>query len=86
MSAIALVLSVIGGIVMLVAGVMLLIKAFQQSVLWGLGCLFLGPVSLIFVIMYWQDTKKVFLYQLAGLAVMVVGLALGGAAASMSAN
>lgn len=86
MSAVALGLSGIGGIVMLVAGVLLLVKAFQTSVLWGLGYIFVPFVSLIFVIMYWQETKKPFLYLLAGSAVMVVGLVLGMPMHQMAAN
>jgi len=84
MGAIGLVLSVIGGIAVLVFGVILLVKAFQTSVLWGLGYIFVPFVSLIFVIMHWQETKKPFLYLLAGSAIMVVGLVLGMPAAEMT--
>lgn len=84
MGAIGLVLAGIGGIVMLVFGVILLVKAFQTSVLWGLGYVFVPFVSLVFVIMHWQETKKPFLYLLAGSAVMVVGLVLGMPAAEMA--
>lgn len=80
MSAVALGLAAIGGIVMLIAGLLLLVKAFQTSVLWGLGYIFVPFVSLVFVIMHWQETKKPFLYLLAGSAVMVVGLVLGAPA------
>jgi hypothetical protein len=84
MSAIGLVLAGIGGIVMLVFGVILLVKAFQTSVLWGLGYVFVPFVSLIFVVLHWQETKKPFLYLLAGSAIMVVGLVLGMPAAEMA--
>jgi hypothetical protein len=84
MSVIGLVLAGIGGIAVLVFGVILLVKAFQTSVLWGLGYIFVPFVSLIFVIMYWQETKKPFLYLLAGSAVMAVGLALGASTAAMT--
>ncbi len=84
MSAIGLVLAGIGGIAMMVFGVILLVKAFQTSVLWGLGYLFVPFVSLVFVVMYWQETKKPFLYLLAGSAIMVVGLVLGMPAAELT--
>jgi hypothetical protein len=84
MGAIGLVLSVIGGIAVLVFGVILLVKAFQTSVLWGLGYIFVPFVSLIFVILHWQETKKPFLYLLAGSAIMVVGLVLGMPAGEMA--
>ncbi len=78
MEAIGLVLLIAGGLVMGIAGIVLLTKAFQTSTLWGLGYLFVPFVSLIFVVMYWNDTKKPFLYMLGGLAVFIVGIALGG--------
>jgi hypothetical protein len=78
MEAIGMVLLIVGVVVMGITGIVLLIKAFQTSVLWGLGYLFVPFVSLIFVVMYWNDTKKPFLYMLAGLAVFVLGMVLGG--------
>lgn len=86
MSAVALALLAVGGIVVLVAGVMLLVKAFQTSVLWGLGYIFVPFVSLIFVILYWQETKKPFLYLLGGAALLLVGVVLGQPTAAMTAN
>ena len=69
---------------MMVFGVILLVKAFQTSILWGLGYLFVPFLSLVFVVMHWQETKKPFLYLLAGSAVMVVGLVLGMPAAELT--
>ncbi len=78
MEAIGLVLLIAGGLVMGITGIVLLTKAFQTSIMWGLGYLFVPFVSLIFVCMYWNDTKKPFLYMLGGVAVLIVGVALGG--------
>jgi len=78
MEAIGLVLLIVGGLAMLVTGFMLLAKAFQTSVWWGLGYIFVPFVSLIFVAMYWSETKKPFLYMLVGLVVFMVGVAIGG--------
>jgi hypothetical protein len=78
MEAVSLLLLVLGVLVMGIAGIVLLTQAFQQSILWGLGYLLVPFVALIFVAMYWHDTKKPFLYLLGGLAVFIVGIALGG--------
>ena len=78
MEAIGLVLLIAGGLVMAVTGIVLLTKAFQTSILWGLGYIFVPFVSLIFVAMYWNDTKKPFLYMLGGVALLIVGIAIGG--------
>ena len=85
MEMVGMLLMAVGGIVMLVFGIMVLIKAFQTSVLWGLGSLFIPFVILIFVIKNWDDTKKPFLYYLGGLVLLIVGGVVGGmgGAASM---
>jgi len=56
----------LGGLISLIGGIWLLVVAFKQSVWWGLGSLFIGPVALVFVILHWQDSKKPFLISLAG--------------------
>jgi len=81
MSTVAMGLFAIGMVTMIGAGLVLLVKAFQTSVLWGLGYIFVPFVSLIFVILHWQDTKKPFLYLLAGAVVFAIGAALGGTGA-----
>lgn len=72
------VILVIGAIIALVGGFMLLIEAFRESVLWGIGSLLFNPVSLIFLILHWDVAKKPFFIQLGGLAIAFVGVALGG--------
>ena len=37
-----------------------LIAAFKNSILWGLGCLLLYPVSIIFLILNWSEAKNPF--------------------------
>ncbi|HEV8700984.1 MAG TPA: hypothetical protein VGV60_06905 [Candidatus Polarisedimenticolia bacterium] len=71
------VLLLLGGVLMLVGGVMLIINAFKVSVVWGLGVLFLAPVGLVFLVKNWQENKKSFFIQVAGLALVVVGVVLG---------
>lgn len=68
----------VGGIVMLVGGIWILVKAFQESIVWGLASLFIPIVALVFVVTHWQDAGKPFLIYLAGLAVYMVGV-FGGA-------
>jgi hypothetical protein len=63
----------LGVIIAAVGGIWLLVVAFQKSVWWGLGSLLVPMVSLVFVILNWQDSKKPFLIQLAGLALGSVG-------------
>jgi hypothetical protein len=66
-----------GVVVMAIAGVVLLIKAFEQSISRGLAYALVPFVSLIFVALYWHDTKKPFFYLLGGFAALAVGIMLG---------
>lgn len=56
----------------LVGGIMMLIEAFRESILWGIACLLLPVVSLFFLIVHWNVAKKGFFVQLIGLAVLVL--------------
>jgi hypothetical protein len=59
---------------MLVGAVWFLIAAFQESILWGLGVLFIPLVSLAFLIVEWPAAKRPFLWQLAGFAFVIAGV------------
>ena len=69
-------LIVVGWIIGAVGGIWILVKAFQESIWWGLGSLFVPIVGLIFVLTHWQEAGKPFLIQLGGSALMVVGYLL----------
>jgi hypothetical protein len=71
------ILMVLGLIVALVGWIWLLIEAFKENVLWGLGCFFFSPVSLFFAILNWDVAKKPCLINLAGTAITLIGAFLG---------
>ena len=60
-----------GLVVFVIGGLGTLIASFKTSFLWGLGCLLLAPVSLIFLIVHWDVAKNPFFLQLFGLAIML---------------
>ena len=66
----------IGAIIAFVFGIILLVKAFQQSILWGLGYIFVPFVSIIFIAMHWEETKSPFLKGLLCIPFYVVGFML----------
>jgi hypothetical protein len=72
----------LGGLIALVGAIWLLVVAFKKSVWWGLGSLLIPFVSLVFVILNWQDSKSPFFTQIVGVALSVIGVwQLGGMAA-----
>ena len=70
------ILIAIGLIIALAYGIILLIKAFQTHILWGLGSLFVPFVSLVFVIMHWDVAKKPFLMGLISIPFYIAGTAM----------
>jgi hypothetical protein len=63
----------LGLFVFVVGGIGTLIVAFKASVWWGLGCLFIAPVSLLFLIMNWGVAKNPFFLQVFGIGIMLLG-------------
>ena len=57
-----------------IGAIWFLIRAFQQSIWWGLSIFFCGIPSLFFLIVHWARAKDPFFLQLVGIAVMLVAL------------
>jgi len=70
-------LAYIGFGIAIIGGLGLLIAAFKESVMWGLGCLLFSPVSLIFLLLHWSEAKNPFFLQLAGVGLMFMAVYLG---------
>ena len=77
------VFTIIGFIMVCVGGVMYLIAAFRESVMWGLGVLFLPIVPLVFLFMHWDRAKTAFFVQLLGI-LLVFGGAWSGLSSDMA--
>lgn len=67
------ILIVLGMIVSIFGGIWLLIEAFKTNIWWGLGCLFISFISLVFIIMHFDVAKKPFFISLAGTVIMIIG-------------
>ena len=67
---------IIGVIISVIYGIILLIRAFEAGILWGLGYIFIPFVSLIFVIVHWEEAKSPFLKGLLAIPFLIVGLSL----------
>ena len=76
MEIIGMILLGLGSLIAIWYGIILLIKAFQTSILWGLGYLLVPFVALIFVIVHWDVAKKPFLMSLLAIPLIAVGVTL----------
>ena len=63
----------LGLFVFIIGGIGTLIAAFKTSILWGLGCLLIAPVSLLFLVTHWGVAKNPFFLQLIGVSTMLLG-------------
>jgi hypothetical protein len=67
----------VGYLAALVGGIWMVVNAFKTSIGWGLGTLFLWlPVGLIFLVKNWQQNRKPFFIQLAGIGMVIVAFVI----------
>jgi uncharacterized membrane protein len=62
--------SIIGLGIFIIGGIAFLIAAFRTSVIWGLGCILVAPVQIIYLFLHWDEAKKPFCIQLVGGAIL----------------
>ncbi len=60
------ILLIIGLIITILSACILLFKAFNTSIFWGLAYLFIPFASLLFIAVYWHKTYVAFLMSLLG--------------------
>jgi hypothetical protein len=66
------VLGFLGFGIAFIGAVLFVISAFRVSILWGLGCLLLPIVTLIFLVLHWQESKNSFFLVMAGFTLMFI--------------
>ena len=69
----AVIITVVGALLVLGNGILIIIDAFRTSVVWGLLCLFLPPVQIVFIVIYWNDEKRRILWTAIGYVLLVLG-------------
>jgi hypothetical protein len=69
-------LTMAGGIALVIGAIWLVVVTFQNGILWGLASLFIPFVSLIFVMGHWTESKTPFLLQVAGVVLIVIGIVM----------
>jgi len=65
-----------GMLLMLFGGVLFILSAFREGILWGLGVIFIPFVALVYLILDWPIAKKPFFIWLYGIAFVLAGVFL----------
>ncbi len=71
------ILSPLGILIIIIGGIGFLIAAFRSSILWGLFCILIAPVSIIYLVLHWSEAKNPFFLQLLGVAVLLIAGSMG---------
>lgn len=58
--------------IFVLGGIAFLVAAFRTSIMWGLGCIFIAPVQIIYLFAHWDDAKNPFLIQVIGGVIMLI--------------
>jgi len=66
----------VGLAICFVSYIWVLVIAFKKDILWGIGCLFISVLTLVFLILNWDTCKKAFLTFMVGLFIFLVGMLL----------
>lgn len=66
-----------GVVLFIVGGALLVIEAFNESVVWGVLCIVFNPIAIIFCGMHWREAKYPFAIQISGLLISLCGLLVG---------
>ncbi|MEM1041460.1 MAG: hypothetical protein AAGI91_02420 [Bacteroidota bacterium] len=67
----------IAGTLALAAGLLhMLVRAFEESTLWGVACLLGGPLIFVFAFLHWHTAKAGLISFAAGIGVLLIGGAL----------
>jgi len=72
----------LGLLVALAGAIWFYVVAFKTNIWWGIGCLLLSPVSLVFLIMNWKAAWRPWLISVAGAGLVFFGVMLMGYSAS----
>lgn len=67
----------LGALILLAGAIWFLIVTFQEGILWGLGCLFIAPAELLFLVIFWDKSWRPFVIEVVGLALIGVGVLIG---------
>jgi FtsH-binding integral membrane protein len=78
MEMLGMILLVIGLLISAVGSIWLLIEAFQESILWGLGCVLVPFIPLIFLVMHWSKCAKPTMVMFAVTVLAIIGVVLVG--------
>nr|WP_319548742.1 excalibur calcium-binding domain-containing protein [Desulfogranum marinum] len=62
-----------GVVLFVIGGIWYIIETFRTGIVWGLSCLFLPLVSLIFLFVHWKVAARPFLVSMLGIALLVSG-------------
>ena len=68
---------ILGAIFLILGNLWLLITIFKDSIMWGVGCLVFGPLTLLWIILNWDLAKTPTLFYLGGVGIIFLGIFLG---------
>ena len=69
----ALTLIVIGTIVAVIGWIWILIHAFSEDIMWGIGGLFCGILAIVYGVLHWEELKVPTIIYITGLVIGIIG-------------
>jgi hypothetical protein len=64
---------IIGATIILICGIRLIIEAFRSGILWGIAVICIHPLIIVYVLLHWRNSGRLFLSSLAGAGLIIIG-------------
>ena len=74
--AVPVIVMVVSGLAFFIGSILFLVEAFREHILWGLGCLLLPIVALVFLCLHWKVAKRPFVIKVVGFVGVLCGIGL----------
>jgi len=77
MHSVGLAILILGWVLGLLGTLWVIVLAWQRSVLWGLVCLLVPIVQLVYIVAHWKEAKEGFFLQIFGFTLVIIATLMG---------
>jgi hypothetical protein len=71
------VLLILGYVLAFLGSLWIIVLGWQRNILWGVICFLVAPVQLVYVAVYWKESKEAFFLLVAGLGLVILAAFTG---------
>jgi hypothetical protein len=70
-------LLILGYVLAFLGSLWIIVLGWQRNILWGVICFLVPAVQLVYVVVYWKESKEAFFLLVAGLGLVILAAVTG---------